>query len=434
MRLYITLIFIITIFISTTSRADIIRDSEIEEAINLVAAPIIFAAKLKSLKIYLINDDNLNAFTVGGEEIYIYSGLINRFPDIDVLRGVIAHEVGHIIGKHIARRAENADIYSKVALSSVAVGLLAAASGKAPLEGAIAIAAGGAHFADRSIMAYSRTYESSADQTALKLLEKSGHTSKGMIDFFEYMNKQQRGIFVNPYDQTHPLSNERLVALRNYYQNSHARNGKNSPELEYKFARSAAKLLAFTTDPRRLLGSNISSYSPEILDYIKAICYFRTGDLSNALNFINKLLAQKPSDAYFHELKGQILFEFGKKESLKSYDIAYKLIPNDSLIKLSRAIVGITIFSNQPSQLQQFYNDLKFVLDKEPDNLITLYYMAIYYDKIGDKTKSMLYSATLALKTGDLKRAKSLARSVIKNLPPHTPDWYKANDIILTEE
>jgi hypothetical protein len=42
----------------------------------------------------------------------------------------------------------------------------------------------------------------------------------------------------------------------------------------------------------------------------------------------------------------------------------------------------------------------------------------------------MLYSALIALKTGDIKRAKALAHTAIKGLPKETPDWYKANDII----
>lgn len=425
-------LFLILIFISTFAKANIIRDSELEESINLIATPVIKAANLTNVKIYIINNSDLNAFTAGGNEIYINSGLINQFADIDVIRGVIAHEIGHILGKHIIRQLENIDIYNKVALSSVAIGLASAATGNSSLASAIAF--GGMHFSERSILSHSRAFESSADQTALKLLQQSGNSSIGMIKFFEYMKVQHSSRFVNPYDQTHPLSQERLVVLRDFYQKSNFKNSQNSKELEYKFARSTAKLIAFTTTTPKKLLTQATAYPPEILNYIKAICYFRMSDLNNSMQYINKLLVLHPNDPFYHELKGQILFEFGKKEALDSYIIASNLKPNDLLIKLGKAIVGITVYSDQPAKMHQFYQDLKLVSAKEPDNIFALYYLSIYYEKVGRSAESLLSSAIIAYKTGDLDRAKGLARVAIKKLKQGTPDWYKAQDIILTEK
>ena len=431
-KYFTTLILLIAFCYGKASAEGIIRDSEIEEAIGLVAEPIIKAAGLKNVKIYLIDDNSLNAFTAGAETIYIYSGMINQFPDIDVIRGVIAHEMGHVLGKHVVRLQENIDIYSKAALSTIAVGLASAVAGNGSL--ATAIALGGVHFAERSILSYSRAFESSADQTALRLLEQSGYSARGMVKFFEYSIASSRGALINPYDQTHPLSQERLNALRTSYQNSKFKDAKNPLELEYKFARSAAKLLAFTADPNKLLKSIAPSLPIEIVSYIKAICYFRTGDLANSVKHIDELLKLKPQDAFYNELKGQILFEFGKKESLSYYDTALNLRPNDNLIKFSRAVVGITINDGAPAKMIEFYKDLKLVIDREPDNLLALYYLAVYYEKAGKKSESLLESAVLAFKSGDIARAQGLARAAIKGLAPNTPNWYKANDIILTDK
>lgn len=427
-----TLLLLFFLTLSSFAKAGIIRDSEIEETINLIADPIVKAAGLKSLKIYLIDDEALNAFTAGGNELYINSGLIIQFKDIDVIRGVIAHEVGHILGKHIIRQSENIDNYSKAALSAVAIGLASAATGNNSLASAIAL--GGMHFSERSILSYSRTYESSADQTAVKLLEQSGNTVKGMTKFFEYMEKQHRGSFINPYEQTHPLSSERLVALRNFYQQSKFKESQNSKELQYKFARSAIKLTAFTTNPKKLLQSINQSMPVELVNYAKAIAYFRTGDLNQSVAYIDKLIELKPNDPFYQELKGQILFEFGKAESLHYYTKAAQLRPNDLLIKLARSIVGITLYTNQPNKMLGFYQDLKLVSAKEEDNILALYYLAIYYEQTGQRYESLLNSAIIALKTGDLERAKGLARAALKGLTPNTPSWYKANDIILIEK
>jgi predicted Zn-dependent protease len=431
MKKLVLLSLLICIF-PNLSQADIIRDSEIEEAINLIAEPIIKASKLKNVKIFLVNDNSLNAFTAGAENIYLFSGMINQFPDIDVIRGVIAHEMGHIIGKHLVRQQENIDLYGKAALSTIAVGLASALSGNSSVGAAIAFS--GVHFSERSVLAYSRTFESSADQTALRLLEQSGYSSRGMLKFFEYTNAEHRGALINPYDQTHPLSQERLIALRSSYQNSKFKDAKNSVELEYKFSRSAAKLLAFTVDPRKLVSNINPKLLPEITNYIKSICYFRMGDLAKSIKHIDDLLALKPRDPFYHELKGQVLFEFGKKESLNSYTTALNLRPNDILIKFCKAIVGVTIYSNDPHKMFEFYKDLKLVVDTEPDNLSALYYLAIYYEKTGKKAESLLYSAIMAFKSDDIRRARGLARAAIKSFKPNTPNWYKANDIILTDK
>lgn len=428
---------LLALFITATffnaQGSSIIRDSEIEETINLIAEPLLRTAKLKGIKIYLINDQTLNAFTNGSNEIYIYSGMMNSFADLDVIRGVIAHEIGHIIGKHVARQLENIDNYNKLSLSSIAIGLASAASGNAAL--ATAIALGGMHISERSVLSYSRTFEASADHAALKLLESNGYSCKGMIEFFNYISKQIRDPLVNVYDQTHPLSNERLLYLQDFYQKSKFKTDHNPFGLEYKFARSRAKLIAFTTqDPAYLLENIPADLNPEIADYMRSICYFRISNLDKALQYVNRLIEQYPKDPYYNELKGQILFEFGKPEALSAYVIAAQLRPDDLLIKTSKAIVGITIYQNESQKMLPFYQDLKTVSDKERDNNpLILYYLAMYYEKTGQSGQSILCSAIIAQKSGDIKRAKLLASAALKNLEQGTPSWYKASDIINSE-
>jgi predicted Zn-dependent protease len=436
-----TLFFLFTS--ASTAASGVIRDSEIEESINKIAEPIFKAARVQGVKIYLVQDETFNAFTTLGDRIYIFSGVINQIPDIDALRGIIAHEVGHIVGGHIVRRDENTANNSKIAASSIVLGLAGILSGVGAL--AIGPMAMGMHIADRNMMAYSRSMESSADQAALRFLEQSHNTAKGMMESFEYLAKQHNATLINPYDQTHPMSKERLVAIKNFYQNSKYKDSQNTSDLKYYFKRSQAKLQAFTTDnPKALLKSLLGAkgdaaiqkndakvaLAAETISYMKAILYFRLGDLNEALKYVNSLIAQKPKDAFYHELKGQILFEFGKKESIDSYNQAAAFRPNDLLILLSRSIVGITINRNSPDKMRPFFNDLKLIAERDPEDITPLYYMAIYYEKIGQKSESLLNSAIIAQKTDNIERAKALAAEAIKGLKPGSPSWYRASDII----
>ncbi len=431
MRLIYFLI-IISIILTNSARANIIKDSEIQEAVDLIVNPLKEAAKLPNLKIHIIDDPVPNAFTAGGNDIFVNSGLIIDFPDPDILRGVIAHEIGHILGNHIIRRQEVIDNYMKASIGATALGLATAISGGAA-EG-LAIAMGGAHFSERSIYAYSRTFESSADQTALKLLEKSSNSAVGLIRFFEKMQIFAKTDMLNPYEQTHPLSNDRLLILRSFNKRSKFKTSQNHDDIVYKYARSSAKLAAFTLDLDKILDCKYEENSDELTHYMKAIKCFRIGNFDDSLNHINRLLMQHPDDPFYHELKAQIYFEAGKSAAFTEYDIASKARPNDVLIRLGMAIVGITTHMDNAHYLTRFYKDLKFVIKNDPDNLLALHYLAIYYEKKGLIGKSHLNSAIIALKSGRTTDARTLAAAAMRKLPNKSPDWYKAGDILAATE
>jgi len=102
------LTIVISLVFSHTVHAEVmIRDSEIENVIKEAINPIVKAAAVGKVDLALIQNPDINAFTNGGNNIYIYSGLISRFPDIDVFKGVIAHELGHVAGHHVSRQMEN---------------------------------------------------------------------------------------------------------------------------------------------------------------------------------------------------------------------------------------------------------------------------------------------------------------------------------------
>src|SRR5689334_19473513 len=81
----------------------LIRDTEIEEILRQDAEPIFQAAGLNphDVTIHIVADHELNAFTAGGQSLYLNTGLIIEAENPNQLIGVIAHETGHIAGGHI---------------------------------------------------------------------------------------------------------------------------------------------------------------------------------------------------------------------------------------------------------------------------------------------------------------------------------------------
>ena len=90
------------------ANANIIRDTEIEEAIRIWANPIFEASGLNkdSIDIYLISDSSVNAFVTNGQKIFLNTGLLFKVSSASGLSGVIAHETGHITSGHIVRTRE----------------------------------------------------------------------------------------------------------------------------------------------------------------------------------------------------------------------------------------------------------------------------------------------------------------------------------------
>src|SRR3546814_10773629 len=70
-----------------------------------LTAPLFKAAGLDiaSVDIYLVKDQRLNAFVAGGQKLSIHTGLLQRANGPGQVIGVLAHELGHIAGGHLAR-------------------------------------------------------------------------------------------------------------------------------------------------------------------------------------------------------------------------------------------------------------------------------------------------------------------------------------------
>src|SRR5262249_44366839 len=85
-----------------------IRDAEIERILRGYTDPILRAAGLdpKAVTIFIINDPSLNAFVAGGQNIFMHTGMITTLDTPNELKGVLAHETGHISGSHLARGPE----------------------------------------------------------------------------------------------------------------------------------------------------------------------------------------------------------------------------------------------------------------------------------------------------------------------------------------
>ncbi len=379
----------------------LIRDAESEALIREIARPIFLQAGLvpENIHMYLINSRVLNAFVAGGQNMFLHTGLITWSEDPYVVAGVIAHEAGHIAGGHLVRSGSEMEGIGIGTIMSYVLGAATMAAG-APDAGA-AILSGGSHIAQSMALSYSRAKEEAADQAAVNFLSKLNISSEGLVKLLVELNSQQHQQFekVNPYALTHPLSTERIQFLRAAEHNGAETAPK---ELQARYTRMVAKILAFMDDPEQVKRRYPSSDQSPPAQIARAILAHRGGDLATAMQNMDLLIKAAPQDGYLYELKGQIYFEQGKiKDAIIAYQKAVDLLPKESLIRMG---LGIAYLAD--GDTKQAIEALEKVVQQDKEDAISWRQLGIAYGKAGDMLRSNLALAEEAMVRHNIKDAK----------------------------
>ena len=226
---------------------------------------------------------------------------------------MIAHETGHIHGGHLLRAREairNAQIQSLIALALGMGAAVAARDGGA----AVATLGLGSKIVEGTFLKYTRTQEQSADTFALTALDAEHISARGLLEFFQILENQEFLISdrQDPYMRTHPLTQDRIEFVRNFVEHSRYSDAKLPPIYNELHARMRAKLIGFLDAPSHTFSIYKQGDNSIPARYARAIAYHKAASTPKALAEVDSLIAERPKDPYFHELKGQILFEVGR--------------------------------------------------------------------------------------------------------------------------
>ena len=418
---------------SLANAQSLIRDTEIEEILFRDSAPILEAAGIdsKSVEILLIGSKELNAFAAP-RVMGFYTGLILESDDPNELQGVIAHEVGHLAGGHSARSDDFNRAGMRPFLLTMGLGVLAALAGSP--EAAIGLASSASMFGTIGALGYSREQESRADQAGATLLDKAGLSGKGLADFFDNFRYQE--VFDEArrfaYFRSHPISSDRIEALRRRVEKQPNYGKVDSPEAIAEHAVMKAKLDAFL-NPQIA----IAKYSEKATDYpsryARAIAYYQLKEPDRALKLIDVLLNEQPQNPYLWELKGQILFEFGRTQEAEApqrKSVALK--PEAPLLRIN---LGQTLIAlDDKAKVNEGVTELRKSLTQEEDNAVAWRLLAEAYDKLGKDGLARLATAEYNFNVGDKRQARVFAMRAREMLDKGTPEWRRATDIFLVSE
>ncbi|WP_159868799.1 M48 family metalloprotease [Novosphingobium sp. 9U] len=410
----------------------ILRDAETEALFRDMSRPIIAQTGLdpKNVDVVLVNDPSVNAFVVGGQAVYVNSGLINEADNANEVQGVVAHELGHVVGGHAVLN-QGAKGATNISLLSLLLGAAAAAAGGG--EAAMGVLMAGQQAAMGKFLSYNRAQEASADAAGASYLSKAGITGKGSLEFFKKLQNLEFRHGYRPADgdefySTHPMTGDRIATLTDTYQDDPAWNRPSDPKIEARFTRVKAKLFGFLAEPRDTLRVYPPTDNSVPAHYARAYAYHKDSQLDRATAEADALLQTAPDDPYFLELKGQILLEAGKPtEALAPLRRATELTANQPLIA---TLFGHALIATEDRKnFAEAQTVLRAAVARDRENPFAWYQLGVIYANQGDMPRARLASAEQQVLSGRMEEALASARAAQLGLPEGSPDWLRAQDI-----
>lgn len=178
------------------------RDPQVNQYVDQIGQRLARQSKRPDLPytFQVVDDRSVNAFATMGGFVYVNTGLLRLAENEAELASVMAHEIGHIAGRHAVKQLKE---------TAIASGLVGAAGLDRNVAARI-----GVELAFRR--PNSRRDEYDADLLGLNTLTQAGYAPIAMIDF---MQKLLRSSSVPTFLSTHPGTNERITRLQQALRN-----------------------------------------------------------------------------------------------------------------------------------------------------------------------------------------------------------------------
>ena len=413
----------------------LIRDTEIEDILRADATPLFKAAGLDASHIQIVivgsRPDDINAAAAPGA-MMVNTALILQTKNPNELQGVMAHEVGHLAGGHSARSGDMTRAGMVPFILTMGLGLLAAVA-KAG-DAAAGLMGSAQYFGALGMAGYSREQEGRADQAGATILEKAGLSGRGLAEFFNNFRYQE--VFSEfrryKYFIDHPLSSDRIDSLQARVAAQPHFNQVDTPEQLAQHEVMKAKLEGFLEPQVAIVKYEETDHSYPAR-YARAIAYYQMKEPDKSLRIIEPLIQDQPNNPYLYELKGQILFEYGRaKEAEAPQRKSVELKPDAPLLHINLAQTLVAL--DDKTKVAESIVELKKAIAVENDNADAWRVMAEAYDKEHEDGLARLATAEYQFAIGDLKQARVFAMRARERLDRNSPEWRRATDIVLVSQ
>lgn len=405
-----------------------IQDAQIQSYFETIVNR--FGYDVGPIQVHIVNDSTINAFA-SGLNIFINTGLIQAAQNANVLEGVIAHEIGHIKGRHYVQVTNDLkNITSASAIAIAASTLIGLASGQADIIQAGILASTSA--SSRGVISAVRSNEEEADSYAIDILRENRKSPKGIIKLFERLETIEKSTIigtVDTYQRTHPINKDRISYITSFLDQwsvaSSTYEDKSLQLIQAKIAGYFDNASNMQVDKSFLQNSEAAVYyeiyqligqkkfqdalvkSPLLtsgepfVDATKGEIFFAIQNYPQAIKSYLQYLKHRPNspDVIFHLAKSYL-----QSENPKNYKKA--------VFYFSKLLLNVTYKAGALKGLSECYYNLE-------DDLKYKYYMMEYQNVKGNTTLSkQIAKSIMDIKSEDADLAvfQNRAKEIL-NLP-----------------
>jgi predicted Zn-dependent protease len=384
----------------------VLDDVETTEYLQSLGSRIGAAAQdgEQQITMFVVRDPTINAFAIPGGFIGVNTGLMLLTNSESELAGVVAHETGHVMQRHIVRavEAQGRNNITSIAtmLGAVLIGAITG-SGEA-IPGLIALSQGAAM---QQQINFTRMEEQEADRVGIGYLAAAGYDPNGMAAFFGAMMRERGAAedFVPALLLTHPVDSVRVAEARARVASlpAYARR-PDSPN--YLLARERIRVLLSPpeTDLRRYYEKMRANEPGSVaLVYGAAMAEVKSGTPDKAVTLLRPLVAEHPELPLLQSELAQAQLAAGNGDgAIASFEHGLEIAPRNVplTVRYAEALLDL----GKPKKAHALLLDLFNNVAPTPEQIKLTALAASAAGDIGD---AYYYMSEYHISNGDLMLA-----------------------------
>lgn len=382
------------------SQFKILDDPDISQYINDLGYQVLDVAgpQFFDYHFFVVKSDQFNAFAAPSGLIFFYTGLIKTMKSEDELLSVLAHEIGHVVSRHIANRM---DKQGKVTAATLLIGLASLALGNPALSQGLLT---GSLAANQAIsLSFSRQDEEQADRLSfgwMRAMQRNPKSMEGMLRTMRRITRYRTNK-LPAYLLTHPNPEARLSYVQSLVEidQNQSMPGYYKKTDNFEFLRFKYRVLSQAGEPEelRIYCANIlaSGRDPEqvtMAHYGLALLNAGDTNFSEAIKQLELVRKKYPRKDILKVDLGTLYLEAGQVEqAVKILYEVYQRDPTDmyAAFQLAQAVekrgefVEAELLYHEVAKAMPEYSKLYYELGRMKANRgeqgISNFYLAKYY-------------------------------------------------------
>lgn len=187
------------------------RDSEAQQALKRIGQKLVQNSDASRspyrFDFHILADaQTVNAFALPGGQIFITLALLQRLKTEDEVAGVLAHEIGHVVGRHSAEQMATQEL-----MSGLAGAATIALSEPGSEQGSAYVAQ---YVANILNLKYGREDELESDEFGVKYLIQAGYNPEALIQVMNVLMEASGGNNGPEFASTHPSPVNRIEKIK----------------------------------------------------------------------------------------------------------------------------------------------------------------------------------------------------------------------------